>query len=287
MTAMLPYLGEYFGNRSSTHDYGERPRRALDEARAQVATMIGAQSEEIVFTGSGSEANLLALRGAVLASSRPRPHLITQATEHPAVLETSRALERLHGVRVTVLPVNRQGRVEPDTLAAALDPDTVLVSVMAANNETGTLQPIAELAALAHQHGALFHCDAAQATGKIPVDVGTWASTCSLWSDTRCTPQKGSPLSTYVTGYGSNRSSTAAAKNSAREPAPRTPHSPSPSGWPPTSPPKISPKVVPPGPRRCATASSRDFPTPSPGAYISTVTPRRGCPTLSTSVSTE
>jgi cysteine desulfurase len=139
-----------------------------------VAALIGGAPEEVVFTGSGSEADLLALRGALLASGCSRPHLITQATEHPAVLETTRALERLQGARVTVLPVNPQGRVEPDTLAAALDTDTVLVSVMAANNETGTLQPIAELAALTHHHGALFHCDAAQAAGKIPIDVETW-----------------------------------------------------------------------------------------------------------------
>jgi cysteine desulfurase len=174
VTAMLPYLVEYFGNPSSAHDYGERPRRALGEARVQVAALIGGAPEEVVFAGSGSEADLLALRGALLASGCSRPHLITQATEHPAVLETTRALERLHGVRVTVLPVDPQGRVQPDTLAGALDIDTVLVSVMAANNETGTLQPIAELAALAHHHGALFHCDAAQAAGKIPIDVETW-----------------------------------------------------------------------------------------------------------------
>lgn len=169
--AMLPYLTDFFGNPSSSHRYGETPRRALAEARAQVAALIGARAGEIVFTGSGSEANLLALRGAVLASGHPRPHLITQMTEHPAVLETCRALERLHGARLTVLPVDGDGLVDPAALTDALDEDTVLVSVMAANNETGTLQPIAELAALTHRHGALFHCDAAQGAGKIPLDV--------------------------------------------------------------------------------------------------------------------
>ncbi|MEV5735782.1 cysteine desulfurase family protein [Streptomyces sp. NPDC052292] len=169
--AMTPYLTEFFGNPSSGHSYADPPRRALTEARERVAALIGAAPGEIVFTASGSEADLLALRGAVLASGRPRPHVITQATEHPAVLETCRALARLHGTRVTVLPVGREGLVEPADLAAALTEDTVLVSVMAANNETGALQPVAELTGLAHASGALFHCDAAQAAGKVPLDV--------------------------------------------------------------------------------------------------------------------
>jgi cysteine desulfurase len=170
--AMTPYLACFFGNPSSNHPYAATPRWALAEARAQIAGLIGARPGEIVFTGSGSEADLLALRGGVLASGRPHPQVITQATEHPAVLETCRALERLHGARVTVLPVDGDGLVEPAALAAALSEDTVLVSVMAANNETGALQPITELATLAHERGALFHCDAAQAVGKIPLNVG-------------------------------------------------------------------------------------------------------------------
>ncbi|QLJ06404.1 cysteine desulfurase [Streptomyces sp. NEAU-sy36] len=170
--AMLPHLTDFFGNPSSGHPHAVEPRRALAAARGQVAALIGAEPGEIVFTGSGSEADLLALRGAVLTSGRSRPHVITQATEHPAVLETCRALQRLHGTRVTVLPVDGDGLVGPEALAAALDEDTVLVSVMAANNETGALQPIGDLAALAHDRGALFHCDAAQAAGKIPLAVG-------------------------------------------------------------------------------------------------------------------
>ncbi|MGI5142524.1 MULTISPECIES: cysteine desulfurase family protein [unclassified Streptomyces] len=169
--AMSPYLSAFFGNPSSSHPFGVEPRAALAVARAQVAGLIGAGPEEIVFTGSGSEADLLALRGAVLASSRRHPHVITQATEHPAVLATCRVLQRLHRIRVTVLPVDGTGLVEPDALSEAMDEDTVLVSVMAANNETGALQPIAELAARAREYGALFHCDAAQAAGKIPLDV--------------------------------------------------------------------------------------------------------------------
>ncbi|MFJ6674632.1 cysteine desulfurase family protein [Actinosynnema sp. NPDC091369] len=169
--AMAPHLVEAFGNPSSGHSYSTGPRQALARARARVANLIGAGPHEVVFTASGSEANSLAVRGAVLASGRPDAHVITQATEHPAVLESCRALRRLHGVRLTVLPVDRDGVVDPDELTAALTEDTVLVSVMAANNETGALQPIAELAARAHDRGALVHCDAAQAAGKIPLDV--------------------------------------------------------------------------------------------------------------------
>ncbi|MFJ7219199.1 cysteine desulfurase family protein [Amycolatopsis sp. NPDC098790] len=169
--AALPHWTDFFGNPSSEHAYGAEPRRALAAARAQVAGLIGARPEEIVFTASGSEANLLALRGAVLAACT---HLVVQATEHPAVLETARALGRLHGTRVTVLPVDHHGLVSLDALEAALrtGADRTVVSVMAANNETGAIQPVAELAALAHSRGALVHCDAAQACGKIPVDVG-------------------------------------------------------------------------------------------------------------------
>jgi cysteine desulfurase len=172
--AMRPYVVEHFGNPSSTHYYGEHPRRALLAAREQVANLIGARSGHIVFTASGSEADVLALRGVLVASDRPCPHIVTQATEHPAVLETCRAMERLHGVRLTVLPVGPSGLLAPGQLDAALTDDTVLVSVMAANNETGTLQPVAELASIAHRHGALFHCDAAQAVAKIPVNVSRW-----------------------------------------------------------------------------------------------------------------
>ncbi|WND33523.1 cysteine desulfurase family protein [Streptomyces sp. BB1-1-1] len=169
---MSPHLTEFFGNPASSHPYGAEPGAALADARAEVAALIGARPQEMVFTASGSEADLLALRGVALGSGRPRPHVITQGTEHPAVLETCRALQRLHGVRVTVLPVDGDGLVDPATLAGAFTKETVLVSVMAANNETGALQPVTELAALAHEHGALFHCDAAQAVGKIRVDVG-------------------------------------------------------------------------------------------------------------------
>jgi cysteine desulfurase len=169
--AMQPYLADRFGNPSSDHAYAVEPKKALAQARTQVAALIAADAGEIVFTGSGSEADNLAIRGAVLAAKTDRPHVITQVTEHPAVLETCRALERLHGTDVTYLPVDVDGLVDPAALAAALTEHTVLVSVMAANNETGALQPIAELARITRPHGALLHCDAAQAAGKIPLDV--------------------------------------------------------------------------------------------------------------------
>lgn len=173
--AALPYLQTHFGNPSSGHPYATAPKQALEHARAQVARLIGAASDTVVFTGSGSEANNLAIRGAVLAAARDRglahPHVVTQATEHPAVLETCRALERLHGVEVSYLPVDGDGLVDPAHLATALTDRTVLVTVMTANNETGALQPIAELASITRAHGALLHTDAAQAAGKIPLDA--------------------------------------------------------------------------------------------------------------------
>ncbi|MEW2507314.1 cysteine desulfurase family protein [Amycolatopsis sp. NPDC047767] len=168
--AALPFWAEWFGNPSSDHAYAAVPRRALAEAREQVAEFAGARADEVVFTASGSEANLLALRGAVAGADA---HLVVQATEHPSVLETARALARLHGTRVTVLPVDHKGLVEPASLEAAVRAPAAktVVSIMAANNETGALQPIPELAAIAHEHGALVHCDAAQACAKVPVDV--------------------------------------------------------------------------------------------------------------------
>jgi cysteine desulfurase len=173
--AAMPYWTVWFGNPSSGHLYGDEPRRALGAARSRVASLIGASCpEEIVFTASGSEANLLALRGAVLAAGTPETHLIVSAIEHPAVAETARALHRWHGTRVTVLPVDHDGLVDPaalDSALTAVPTATAVVSVMAANNETGVVQPINQLAEVAHARGALVHCDAAQVCGKVPVDV--------------------------------------------------------------------------------------------------------------------
>ncbi|GLY65194.1 cysteine desulfurase family protein [Amycolatopsis taiwanensis] len=170
-TAMLPFLGGAFGNPSSDHHYGVVPRSALQRAREQVATLVGAPDALVVFTGSGSEADNLALRGVALASGWDRPRIVTQCTEHPAILRTCQALSRWHGVEVTYLPVSHDGLVDPADLDAALSEETVLVSIMLANNETGALQPVDELAQITHRHGALFHCDAAQAAGKIPIEA--------------------------------------------------------------------------------------------------------------------
>jgi cysteine desulfurase len=169
--AMLPALGEVFGNPSSVHHFGQQAKALIDEARARVATLIGAEPGDVVFTSGGTEADNFAVRGVcdVLESSGRR-HLIASAIEHEAVLNTVKSLGR-RGWRVTFLPVGATGVVEPESLVQALSPDTALVSVMHANNEIGTIQPIATLARLAHERGALFHSDAVQSVAKIPVDV--------------------------------------------------------------------------------------------------------------------
>jgi cysteine desulfurase len=172
--AMEPFLREGFGNPSSAHAYGQVARDAVDRARHQVAGLLGAGPGEIVFTGGGSEASNLALKGVAFAalamSPAPDVHVITSAVEHPATLEPCAFLARL-GCRVTVVPVDGHGVVELDALRRALRQGGRLVSVMHANNEVGTIQPIREIAALAHEHGALMHTDAAQSIGKIPVNV--------------------------------------------------------------------------------------------------------------------
>ncbi len=169
--AMLPYLSTHFGNPSSSHSYGRAAHQAVDTARAQVALLLGCLPAEITFTGGGSESDNLAIRGVAFAQRERGNHIITQVTEHPAVLNTCRALERLHGFRVTYLPVDESGRVGPEAVEAAIDEKTVLVTVMHANNETGTLQPIREIAEVAHRHRVLMHTDAAQSVGKIPTRV--------------------------------------------------------------------------------------------------------------------
>ena len=168
--AMEPYLDGVFGNPSSLHWAGRQAHDAVEAGRREVAALLGARPAEIVFTGSGTESDNLAVLGALGAMQGPK-HVITSAFEHPAVLEPCRFLER-QGVEVTYLPASPEGIVAPEALAAALRPTTRLVSVMAANNVVGTIQPTAELAALAHEAGALFHTDAVQAAGKLPLDVG-------------------------------------------------------------------------------------------------------------------
>ncbi len=169
--AMLPYLSLHFGNPSSSHRYGHTAHEAVDRARWQVASLLGCAPDEIIFTGGGSESDNLAIRGIALARKERGNHIITQVTEHPAVLNTCRALELLHGFRVTYLPVDEYGRVNLSDVEAATGDSTVLITIMHANNETGTLQPLREIAEIAHRHGALLHTDAAQSVGKIPTLV--------------------------------------------------------------------------------------------------------------------
>lgn len=190
VSAMGPYLSAHFGNPSSSHGFGTAPAEAVARARSQVASLIGAASHhEIIFTGSGTEADHLAIRGVLRAAraasaagagapthaagsgaGAARPHLVIQETEHPAVLAAAEVLAE-DGVEVTALPVDSEGLVDPASLARALRPDTVLVSIMHANNETGAIQPISALSRIARDAGVLFHTDAAQSVGKVPVDV--------------------------------------------------------------------------------------------------------------------
>ncbi|OGS90754.1 MAG: cysteine desulfurase NifS [Gallionellales bacterium GWA2_60_18] len=168
--AMLPYLVEHFGNPSSSHAYGLAARQAVAEARASVAALIHAQEDEIVFTGSATEANNLALLGVAGASGQTRRHLVVSAVEHPAVMQPAQHLREM-GWDLSVVPVDGYGRVDPHVVAAAVRPDTALVSIMHANNEVGTIQPIAEIARLIKPMGVLLHTDAAQSVGKVEIDV--------------------------------------------------------------------------------------------------------------------
>jgi len=168
--AMVPYLYEHFGNPSSAHPYGVQAKRAVERARAQVAALLGCQIAEIVFTSGGSESNNSAIKGVAAAYRERGNHIITSAIEHPAVLEPCRWLES-QDYRVTYLPVDEYGMVDPADVERAITPDTILVTIMHANNEVGTIQPIAEITAIAHRHGALMHTDAAQSVGKIRVRV--------------------------------------------------------------------------------------------------------------------
>jgi cysteine desulfurase len=170
LDAMLPYFAENFGNASSIHSPGQRARGAVDGARASVAALLGAKPSEIVFTSGGTEADNLALFGVAAATQEPRKHIITTAIEHHAVLNAAQALEKL-GVEVICIPVGREGVADPEDIRRALRPETILISVMHANNELGTIQPIEEIGRIAATADVLFHCDAVQAAGKLPLDV--------------------------------------------------------------------------------------------------------------------
>jgi len=172
LEAMLPYFTDSFGNPSSVYSYGQEARAAVETARQQVAALIGAREDEIIFTSGGTESDNFAIKGIALTHRRRGDHIVASAIEHHAVLETCHSLER-QGFRVTSLPVDEFGLVDPAELRQALTDKTILVSVMHANNEIGTIEPIPELAAIAHEAGAYFHTDAVQTVGHVPVDVST------------------------------------------------------------------------------------------------------------------
>ena len=170
LDAMLPYFADNFGNASSIHSSGQRGRSAVDAARDSVAALIGAKTAEIVFTSGGTEADNLALFGSLAASNHSGKHIITTAIEHHAVLNAAQALEK-QGIDVTYVPVGASGIVDPQDVRRALRPETILVSVMHANNELGTIQPIEEIGRIAAEADVYFHCDAVQSAGKMPLDV--------------------------------------------------------------------------------------------------------------------
>jgi cysteine desulfurase len=167
---MTPFIMTHFGNPSSNHEYGQTARAAVETARSQVALLLHASADEIYFTSGGSESNNTALKGVAWHNRQRGNHIITTMIEHPAVINVCTWLEK-QGFQITYLPVDATGRVSPTDLEAALTDQTILVSIMHANNETGTIQPIRELTAISHQRGALFHTDAAQTVGKIATDV--------------------------------------------------------------------------------------------------------------------
>jgi cysteine desulfurase len=169
--AMLPYLGEHFGNPSTTYVYGQRAREAVERARAQVAALISAGPEEVFFTSGGSESDNHAIIGTALANAYKGKHIITSRIEHPAVLNTCRYLEERLGFAVTYLSVDKYGLLEPENVRRAIRQDTILVTVMHANNEVGTVEPIEEIGEIVRERGIVFHTDAAQSCGKIEVNV--------------------------------------------------------------------------------------------------------------------
>jgi cysteine desulfurase len=168
--AMLPYFDEHFGNPSTVYDKGSRVKQVIDEQRAKTAALMGAKAEEIVFTSSGAEANNLAVKGAALANQKKGNHIIISAIEHHSVLNSARFLER-QDFEVTFLKVDEHGLVDPELLAKAIRPETILVSIMHANNEIGTIEPISELSTISHERDILFHTDAVATVGNLPVDI--------------------------------------------------------------------------------------------------------------------
>lgn len=176
LEAMLPYLREHFGNASSVHTFGREARAAIDDVRVRLANLLGAQEGEMVFTGGGTEADNMAVFGVVRARRKQGRHIITSSIEHHAVLHACQYIEKTGECEVTYLPVSRECLVDPADLCKAIRPDTVLVSIMSANNETGTIQPVKELATICRERGVTFHTDAVQSFGKQPVNVKDWGA---------------------------------------------------------------------------------------------------------------
>ncbi|MBL7205859.1 MAG: cysteine desulfurase, partial [Desulfobacteraceae bacterium] len=168
--AMLPYFEEYFGNPSTVYDMGSDIKQVIEEQRAKVAELIGANAKEIIFTSSGAEANNLAIKGVAFARQKKGNHIIISAIEHHSVLNSARFFERMD-YEVTFLPVDEYGLVDPESLREAIRPETILVSIMHANNEIGTIEPIPEIAAVCREKGVIFHTDAIATVGNIPVNV--------------------------------------------------------------------------------------------------------------------
>ncbi len=168
---MMPYLTDYFGNASSFHSFGREAKKALDKAREQVASLINAKPSEIYFTAGGTESDNWALQGVAFTHKDKGNHIITSKIEHHGILHTCEYLEKQHGFEITYLDVDSEGKVRLDELEAAIKDTTVLISIMFANNEIGTIQPIAEIGQIAKKHNIIFHTDAVQAAGNIPIDV--------------------------------------------------------------------------------------------------------------------
>lgn len=168
--AMLPYYEDVFGNPSSIHQFGQQARKAIEEAREKLADFIGANIEEIVFTSGGTEANNLAIKGVAYANCKKGKHIITSSIEHHAVLNPCKYLEK-QGFKVTYLPVDKYGIISPDSVKKAITNETILITIMHANNEVGTIEPISEIGKIAREEGIYFHTDAVQSIGKIPVNV--------------------------------------------------------------------------------------------------------------------